>query len=148
MNRNSLLRLPVVADNAAIEAKPIKADPPKRKRRWFQFSLRTLMIGVTLLAVLLGYVGWQASIVRERQAMLGRLRDLNGSCFTGGDYRAFTPCVWLGWNADRVPSFSWDRDPQDLKGVIMVSHTGGSNRSVPEVPWLRKWLGDDAIIDI
>ena len=27
---------------------PIKADPPKRKRRWFQFSLRTLMIGVTL----------------------------------------------------------------------------------------------------
>ena len=28
-----------------------KADLPKRKRRWFQFSLRTLLIVVTLLAV-------------------------------------------------------------------------------------------------
>jgi hypothetical protein len=30
---------------------PKAADPPKRKRRWFQFSLRTLLIGVTLLAI-------------------------------------------------------------------------------------------------
>jgi hypothetical protein len=30
---------------------PPKAEPPKRKRRWFQFSLRSLMIVVTLLAV-------------------------------------------------------------------------------------------------
>ena len=29
---------------------------PKRKRRWFQFSLRSLMIGVTLMAVVCGYV--------------------------------------------------------------------------------------------
>jgi hypothetical protein len=40
-----LLRLPAVGDNAAT------SDTPKRKRGWFQFSLRTLMIGVTLLAV-------------------------------------------------------------------------------------------------
>ena len=46
-----------------------KAAPPKRKRRWFQFSLRSLMIVVMLLAVPLGYVGWQAKIVRERKAM-------------------------------------------------------------------------------
>jgi hypothetical protein len=43
-----LLRL-AVEDNAAMQTEPTKADPPKRKRRWFQFSLRTLMIGVTLL---------------------------------------------------------------------------------------------------
>jgi hypothetical protein len=36
--------------------------------RRFQFRLRTLMVGVTLLAVPLGYVGWQAKIVRERKA--------------------------------------------------------------------------------
>jgi hypothetical protein len=42
---------------------------PKRKRRWFQFSLRTLLIGVTLLAVAGGYVGWQATIVRERERL-------------------------------------------------------------------------------
>ena len=34
-----------------MEAEPTKAEPPKRKRRWFQFSLRTLLIVVTLLAV-------------------------------------------------------------------------------------------------
>ncbi len=35
-----------------------------------QFGLPTLMIVVTLLAVALGYVGWQAKIVREREAYL------------------------------------------------------------------------------
>jgi hypothetical protein len=53
-----------------MEAEPPKADLPKRKRRWLQFSLRTLMIAVALLAVPLGYVGWQAKIVRERNAYL------------------------------------------------------------------------------
>jgi hypothetical protein len=43
----------------------------------FQFSLRTLMIGVTLLAVPLGYVGWQAKIVRERKAMLSHIWKVN-----------------------------------------------------------------------
>jgi hypothetical protein len=40
------------------------ADPPKRKRRWFQFSLRSLLIGVALLSIPCAYVGWQAKIVR------------------------------------------------------------------------------------
>ena len=40
----------------------------------FQFSLRTLLIGVTLFCVLVGsYVGWQAKIVRERKAELNRV---------------------------------------------------------------------------
>ena len=30
---------------------PPNAEPPKRIRHWLQFSLRTLLIGVTLLAV-------------------------------------------------------------------------------------------------
>ena len=32
-----------------MEVEPTKAEPPKRKRRWFQFSLRTLLIGVALV---------------------------------------------------------------------------------------------------
>jgi hypothetical protein len=39
--------------------------PPKR--RWNQFSLRTLLIGVTLLAVACAYVAWQARIVKQRR---------------------------------------------------------------------------------
>jgi hypothetical protein len=48
------LRLPSVGDNAAMQTEPPKADLPKRKRRWFQFSLRTLLIAVTLLCVYFG----------------------------------------------------------------------------------------------
>jgi hypothetical protein len=39
-------------DNAAMEAETPKADLPKRKRRWFQFSLRTLLAIVTACALL------------------------------------------------------------------------------------------------
>ena len=50
-----------------MEAEPTKAEPPKRKRRWFQFSLRTLMIAVTLFTVWLGLEwhsasGWKQQI--------------------------------------------------------------------------------------
>jgi hypothetical protein len=41
----SLLRLSAVRDNVAM------SDPSKRKRRWFQFSLRTLFVIVATLAV-------------------------------------------------------------------------------------------------
>ncbi len=60
--------LPASADNAVIEAEPLKAEPPKRKRRRFQFRLRTLLIGVTLLAIPCAYIGRQASIVRAQPA--------------------------------------------------------------------------------
>jgi hypothetical protein len=46
-----LLRLPAVRDNAAMQTEPPKAEPPKRNRRWFQFSLRSQMIGVTVTAL-------------------------------------------------------------------------------------------------
>jgi hypothetical protein len=39
-----------------MQTEPSEAEPPKRKRRWFQFSLRALLV-VTLLAVACAYVG-------------------------------------------------------------------------------------------
>ena len=56
-----------------MQVDPPDAEPPKRKRRWFQFRLRSLLIGVTLLAVVCGYVGWQAGIVRERRETMTEL---------------------------------------------------------------------------
>jgi hypothetical protein len=47
----------------------------KRKRNWYQFSMRTLFAGVTLLAVPLGYLSWQARIVREREALASERAD-------------------------------------------------------------------------
>ena len=49
-------------------------DQPSPRRR-FQFRLRTLMIGVTLLAVPFACIGWQAAIVRVRLGILANFRD-------------------------------------------------------------------------
>ncbi len=65
--------LPAPADNAAMEAEPINAEPPKRKRRWFQFSLCSLLIGITLLAILCPAATW---VVRDRQRLIREQEQL------------------------------------------------------------------------
>jgi hypothetical protein len=79
------------------------ADPRKPKRRWFQFSLRTMMFVVTLAAFPCGYVGWQAKIVRERKAMLDRItRGDQGSFVTWAHERPVPPND-QGFEAGSVP---------------------------------------------
>ena len=51
---NPLLWLLAVGDNAAMQFEATKAEPPKRIRRWFQFSLRSLLTGIALLCITLG----------------------------------------------------------------------------------------------
>jgi hypothetical protein len=87
-SQNLLLPLPAVGDNAAMQTEPRKTDPPKRKRRWFQFSLRSLLIGVTLTAVGCGYVARQAEVVRERQAFLDRIVRMGG-CYNNDSRKLF-----------------------------------------------------------
>jgi hypothetical protein len=55
-----------------MQSDPPKLDQPTRKRRWFQFSLRSLMIFTMVVAVACGWVGWQAKIVRDRKSELNR----------------------------------------------------------------------------
>jgi Leucine rich repeat len=50
-SKNRLPRHAAVDDNEAMLTDPPNAEPPQRKRRWFQFSLRTLMIFTTVVAV-------------------------------------------------------------------------------------------------
>jgi hypothetical protein len=79
------------------------AEP--RKRHWFQFGLRTLLIVVALLAMVCGYVGWQAKIVRQRQAMLfrnPRFGMMSEQVSDDGESGFGLSCIrrWLG---DKVP---------------------------------------------
>jgi hypothetical protein len=63
-----------------MEAEPTKAEAPSRKRRWFQFSLRTLMIGVTLFCVVIA-AGWCANQARRawaRTSILEAIREHGG----------------------------------------------------------------------
>ena len=53
-----------------MESESSKSEPPKRKRRWFQFSLRTLMIFTAIAAVAAGWLGKGMELKRnEREAM-------------------------------------------------------------------------------
>jgi hypothetical protein len=76
-----------------MQADPPKAEPPKRKRRWFQFRLRTLMIVVTLLATVCAYVSWQMRIVRERQAEVNR--EVEGRIIGTDDVEKDNPVPWI-----------------------------------------------------
>lgn len=44
-------------------------DVPQR-RQWFRFSMRTMFVALTLFSILLGWVGWQWRIVRERERLI------------------------------------------------------------------------------
>jgi hypothetical protein len=91
-------------------------------RRRFQFRLRTLLIGVTLLAGVCGYVAWQAKTVQERKAVA----DLVQYQYKGAVY-------WSSEVKRLSPSASGLRILED-KIVLPLR----------EVSWLRRWLGDDA----
>ena len=46
------------------------AEPSSPRRRWFQFRLRTLLIGVVLLAIPCAYIGHEARTVAARKEWL------------------------------------------------------------------------------
>jgi hypothetical protein len=93
------------------------------KRRWFRFSLRTLLIGVTLFCVVIGgYVGWQAKIIRERNAMIRRIERMQGSVEFGR--------LDQGWAEAGL-------DPNLFKEIQPRA-----------VPWVRRLLGDSDVIYI
>ena len=92
-----------------MSATPIAAPP---KRRWYQYSLRTLLIVVTLLAIPSGYVGWQANIVRERQAMLAWIKKAGGADFP------YVP--WAQLKKYPPPPLPWIREQFGDEWVVWI----------------------------
>jgi Leucine-rich repeat (LRR) protein len=74
-------RLPprlAVGDNAAMPTEPPKADPPKRKRRWFQFSLRSLMIFTLICAIPCAWLGRKIEQKRREREAVQAIVELHG----------------------------------------------------------------------
>ncbi len=86
------------------------------RRRWFQFRLRGLLVAVTLLALFMGWLGWELKFVRERTTAIKWVRDNGGTCVMASDWRALAP-----------------------PGSPLV-------KSFPTVPFWRRWMGDEAVI--
>jgi hypothetical protein len=108
---------------------PMQADAPKRKRRWFQFSLRTLMIGVTLLALVCAHVAHEANTVGARKALLDNISKIPGGGYVIAQ-KSTSPEIIVGnisrqdWGSIRMPCS--DRGPSAL----------------------REWLGDQRIASV
>jgi hypothetical protein len=111
-----------------MQTEPSKAEP-KCKRRWFQFSLRTLMIAVTLLAVPMGYFGWQAKNVGEREAFLENRHYLPGESSPFEPVQApwmlrllgakpiYHVTVWSKVDAERAASLFPEAIVEDMEGL-------------------------------
>jgi hypothetical protein len=88
------------------------AENQPSPRRRFQFSLRTLMIGVTLLAIPCAYVAHEYQTVQHRQAMLELGPSKLFNYMRGDDAKLPLVRRWLGDHA--VLSFGFN-DPSEEK---------------------------------
>lgn len=71
------------------------AEPARPRRRWFQFRLRTLLVGVVLIGSAFGYIGGEARIVAERERLRGVYIEMEW--YNGNDDETI-PLVrrWMG----------------------------------------------------
>jgi hypothetical protein len=112
------------------------ADQPPPRRR-LQFRLRTLMIGITLLAVACAYVGPHLKKVEERKALL---RLVVGN---GGGYVTFT-----FFKEDELLPGEYHL-PSNMPPGTMPSASRIHSLRLDKTPSLiRQWLGDVNVLEI
>ncbi len=97
---------------------PTINEPGKPQRRWLQFRLRTLLIGVMLLSIPCGYVGWQAKIVHHREWVYENL--VSGHAMHGR------------FENDTFRSFSFVRKWMGDEPLSWVLADNGASRLSPE----------------
>jgi len=130
--QNLLLLLPAVGDNAVVQTEPFKADPPKRKRCWFQFSLRSLLVFTAILCCLLA---GPAKRAREQRAALDIVNRVGGSVLFDWenpemDFRPFTSSTGQMY--------------YQQSGREYVERSNSTAAAAPPGPaWLRHLIGDE-----
>ncbi|MCE9543933.1 MAG: hypothetical protein K8T25_00180 [Planctomycetia bacterium] len=72
--------------------------PPKSRRRWFQFSLRTLLILTTVSAVGFAWLGWWSHKARQQRAAVAAFIQAGGSVgYDISSDRFKQPVYWPVW---------------------------------------------------
>ena len=61
-----------------MQTEPPKAEPPKRKRRWFQFSLRTMLIFTVVCAISSAWLGKKIERKRKERDAVAVILKLGG----------------------------------------------------------------------
>ena len=85
----------------------MSALPSKPKRRWFQFSLRTFLVLMTVFAV---WFGWAMNKAREQRKAVAWVEELGGAVWydyqVDEDGRESTPAELPGPNSLLISGFS------------------------------------------
>jgi hypothetical protein len=119
----------------------------KPKRRWLRFSIRTMLIAVTILCIGLSWLGWQISVVRERRIVLGLARSLH-AVVDQADSRSPTTDIRLS------PIRSWLGDVAVFQ-IQLLEKEGSAEeretiiRSFPEakIRWIPGRMQDGVWVD-
>jgi hypothetical protein len=97
-----------------------KADPPKRKRRWFQFSLRSLLMFTVVCAIGSAWVARKIELKRKELEAVRAITKLQGEAY---------------WDYQRIPAKvgrAWRPEGAEPKGPA----------------WLRKLLGENFFSEV
>src|SRR5262245_33675445 len=125
--------------------------PLRPSRRWLRFSLRTLLVLVTVFCV---WLGWQVSIVHERKAALAKPGIVERVVYPGDDEWNKADSVptlpfWRYWMGDRpVPSIILSEDhalevglpgTDELQRVFPDSNLYVATARVPYARWRARF---------
>ncbi len=75
-------------------------NPPKTKRRWYQYSLRTLFVLMTLFAIACSWYAVEMQKAAKRRAAIADITRLGGRVYYYDDsdpYTAGKPPEWFSW---------------------------------------------------
>jgi hypothetical protein len=121
---------------------PDGLDMPKY--RWLRFSVRTLLVAVTICCV---WLGWQVSIVHERKALRAMVIERGGLIDTAID----APQLWF-LNAFDASEPSWFRKRLGDEFVLYVYYSGVSEaerqriaRAFPDAWEIRQVTDSDRL---
>jgi Leucine rich repeat len=92
--RSIVPSLTAPTDNAAMPTEPTKAAPPKRQRRWCQFSLRTLLVFTLICAIPCAWLGRRIERKRKEREAVEAIIKLGGHVLY--DYQATTAGISRG----------------------------------------------------
>ena len=98
------------------------------RRRWYQFSIGTMLLLVTVFAV---WLGWELSYIRERKAAMATVERAGGTAL---------PLAVLQQRAAES-----GRVTIHLSERSHFSYVAHESLHLPSVPFWRRWLGDEPI---
>lgn len=76
--------------------------PPRR--RWFRYSLRTMFVVVTVLAMILSWVAYSLNWIRQRHALLSERKT---PYTKHADFNPYDRTMWLPGFTCTAPGFLW-----------------------------------------